>query len=124
MPATKKAPAPRKPKVVPEPKVELFDLDAAISEVTEPVELVPFEFNFGGESWSMRPVADSNAKLMANLDLSEVQQIMSYIRDLLGEEQWVRFPRLSYTAAMILIEQYAEYSTGDSLGESEAPTDS
>ena len=112
------------PETVVEPAVEVFDLDAAVRETSSPQALLPFAFTFGGEEWSMRPVIDSDAKLMANLELSEIQQIMAYIRDLIGDEDWERFPRLSYSAAMILIEQYADFATGEPLGESEAPTDS
>jgi hypothetical protein len=131
-PARKRATTPRKraaakkaaPVLVEEEETPLFDLDAAVAETAEDQETQPFDFSFGGKTWTMRPVVESDAKLMANLELSEIQQIMSYLRDLLGEEQWTAFPRLSYAAAMILIEQYAEFSTGESLGEYEAPTNS
>ena len=105
------------------PKLDGFDLDSAIAEVADTEDTTPFSFSYRGEEWTMRSVSDSDAKLMANIELNEVQQMMSYLRDLLGDEQWERFPRISYNAAMLLIERYADDAVGVSLGESEALTD-
>lgn len=121
--ATRKRAAPKK-KAEPEPpSFDGFDLDAAIAEVTDPVEATPFVFSYAGKVWSMRAISDSDAKLMANIELNEIQQVMSYIRDLLGD-QWSEFPRISYQGAMVLIEQYTEAAQGVGVGESEAPTNS
>ncbi len=120
MPAAKKTVAKKAP-----PAPKKFDLDAAVREVEDDSgESKPFEFVYGEQEWTMRPADQSDAKLMSNVDLNEVQQVMVYLRDLLGEEQWADFPRITFSTALTLIEQHSEQSFGASPGESEAPTDS
>ncbi len=119
MPVAKKAVAKKAPSVP-----DVFDLDAAVREVEDSEESKPFVFTYGEREWSMRPADQSDAKLMANIDINEVQQVMVYLRDLLGEEQWADFPRVTFSTALTLADKHSEHSTGVSLGESEAPTDS
>ena len=112
MPASKKAVQP-----------EMFDLDAAIAEIADDNELVEFEFSYQGKNWKFRPAIDADAKLLGNTDLSEVQQVMAYIRDLLGEDQWDDFPRISLTGALALVERFSEFTQGVGAGESQASSD-
>jgi len=103
---------------------EVYDLDAAIAEATSDKEKTEFAFDYAGESWTFRPASQSDAKLLIEADLSEMQQVMVYIKDLLGEEQWARFPRITFTGALLLIERYSEFTNGVTMGEVERSTDS
>ena len=103
---------------------DLFDLDAAIAEAVTDIETREFEFTYRSRKWKFRPAAEADAKLLGNTDLSDVQQVMAYIRDLLGEEQWEDFPRISLAAALQLVEAFSEFTQGVGTGESEASSDS
>ena len=109
----------KKPVVAP----DVFDLDAAIAEIQPDAAEQPFKFSYQGKEWTMRPASDSDARLLANLELNETQQIMAYMRDLLGD-QWDDFPRISFTGAIALVEKYSEYAQGLTPGESEASANS
>jgi len=117
-PAKKAATAPKSQ----EPEAP-FDLDAAVAEVGNEDSQPPFKFSFGGKVWTMRDATDSDARLLANIELNETQQVMAYMRDLLAD-QWDDFPRISFQAAMILIEKYSDHTQGLALGESTASTES
>jgi hypothetical protein len=96
---------------------DLYDLDAALAEVASDENLnKPFKFMYQGREWEMRPAVDSDARLMANIDLTETQQVMSYFRDLLGE-QWDEFPRITFQGALMLIEAYSVFTNGLGAGE-------
>ena len=129
-PARKAAPKPVEPvmaqaeEVLDQSLLEVFDLDAAIAESISEQEESEFYFDFGGEEWTFRPASQTDAKLLVEADLSEMQQVMVYIRDLLGEEQWERFPRITFAGALLLIEQYSEFTNGVTLGEVGRSTDS
>lgn len=103
----------------PEPTRKVIDLDALAVEVREETEVTdPFYFTYMGQEWEMIPAVDADARLLVNTELSDTQQVMLYLKDLLGDEQWAKFPRISLAVALKLIESYSEYSqgTGD-LGE-------
>jgi len=84
-PAKKAATAPKSQ----EPEAP-FDLDAAVAEVGNEDSQPPFKFSFGGKVWTMRDATDSDARLLANIELNETQQVMAYMRDLLAD-QWDDF---------------------------------
>lgn len=105
------------------PKEEIFDLEAAVAEVDIDINDEPFFFKYAGKEWKMRPASDSDARILANIELNEIQQVMTYMRDLLGD-QWDDFPRISFQAALVLIEKYSEHTQKVPLGESEASTGS
>lgn len=116
---------PRKTEAVVEPKSnghKVVDLDALAVEVRAETEVTdPFYFSYKGSEWHLDPAVDADARLLVNTELSDTQQVMLYIKDLLGDEQWSRFPRISLSVALKLIEQYTEFSQGvDDLGESPA----
>jgi len=102
---------------------DVFDLEAAVAEIDLDINDEPFVFKYAGKEWKMRAASDSDARILANIELNETQQVMAYMRDLLGD-QWDVFPRISFQAALVLIEKYSEHTQNLSLGESEASTDS
>ena len=104
-------------------KDDVFDLEAAVAEIDLDINDEPFVFLYAGKEWKMRSASDSDARILANIELNETQQVMAYMRDLLGD-QWDDFPRISFQAALVLIEKYSEHTQNISLGESEASTDS
>lgn len=119
MPPRKKAASAKPVKdPAPPPESKAFDLDAAIQEVVEASgdQNEPFEFEYAGRTWKMRPAVDSDARILADVDMSEIQQIMAYISDLLGD-QWAEFPRISFIGAITLIEKYSEHAQGVTPGE-------
>ena len=42
---------------------------------------------------------------------------MLYIKDLLGDEQWDEFPRITLAVALKLIDAYMAFTTGTTAGE-------
>jgi hypothetical protein len=105
-------------------KSKAFNLDAAIKEAANESEDVPFEFEYQGVTWKFRPAGETDARLLASDELSDIQQIMVYFKDLLGEEQWEKFPRITFPAAMLVLDAFNDHSQGTSLGEAEASTPS
>lgn len=101
-------------------KTSAFDLDAAAAEVEGEDMGKPFEFVYGGRTWTMRPAGESDARILANTDLSDTQQVMVYLKDLLGEEQWEDFPRITLPVALKLIDAFMQHTNGTDAGESPA----
>lgn len=92
-----------------------FDLDAAGAE-TEPVE--PFEFTFGGESYTL--AAEPDIRVFALLDGEHLERALAL---LLGDEQWERMLASSSTfkgrQMSALFEAYGKHA-GFDPGKSEA----
>lgn len=126
-PVKKKVARKRVAKKKPAPPKSDYDLDAAVDELRgkmEAYETEPFKFTYGKREWTMRPPIDADVRVLGNIDLDETQQVLMFLRDLLGDEQWADFPRLSYSTAVMLLDKYGEHSSGVGLGESKAPSDS
>jgi hypothetical protein len=100
-----------------------FDLDAAIKESKPEVES-QFSFDYQGVTWTFRPASQTDARLLASDELTDIQQIMVYFKDLLGEDQWAKFPRITFASAMMVLDAFNADSQGTDLGEAEASTDS
>lgn len=95
-----------------------FDLDAVANEA----EGEPFEFTFGGESYTLAASVDVRAAAML-----QVGRLDTAFRLMLGEEQW---ERMTASPAVFngkkldaLLDAYGKH-IGISLGESAASTDS
>ena len=98
------------------PKAD-FDLDALAKEVEAEDESLPFTFIYGGKEWTMRPAGESDARLLTHVDITDTQQVMLYIKDLLGDDQWDEFPRITLAVALKLIDAYMAFTTGTTAGE-------
>lgn len=108
---------PIKSKKIRAPKPE-FDLDVLAKEVSAEDTSTPFRFIYGKKEWTMRPAGESDARILTHVDASDTQQVMLYIKDLLGDEQWDEFPRITLAVALKLLDGYmAHTNAGSDLGE-------
>lgn len=121
-PAKRRPGRPRKAAAAPPaPPVQqaMVDLDALALEAREDIPVLePFTFKYKGRVWTLNAAMEADARLLVNIELSDTQQIMLYLKDLLGDKQWAEFPRIDLVTALKLIEEYSNYSQGtDDLGE-------
>jgi hypothetical protein len=109
-------PKPVKSKKMRAPKSD-FNLDALAKEVNAEDTSKPFTFTYGSKNWTMRPAGQSDARILAKVDVTDTQQVMLYIKDLLGDEQWDEFPRITLAVALKLLDAYMEHTNSGDLGE-------
>lgn len=92
---------------MPEPKKDVFDLDAAYAdEVGE-----PFEFRWGGLKWVVPHLADLDWRLVSLADEMDIEAIQKVLRKGMGEqaEEWEK--QNQPTPAMLkLFDQWLEHS--------------
>lgn len=96
----------------------MFDLDAFVAEA----EGTPFEFTFGGKTYTLPPAPD--VRVAAQFDAGNYG---AALRLMLGAEQYEQFigsnAHLPREAFLEVIKQHAAHQ-GSSVGESSASTDS
>lgn len=107
----------RKAKKIKQPASVEFNLDVIAAEVDDEEVGKPFTFVYGSKEWTLRAAGESDARLLTRTDLSDTQQVMVYLADLLGEEQWNEFPRITLNAALKLLDAYLKFTQGTDLGE-------
>jgi hypothetical protein len=98
-----------------------FDLDSLFAEEETTPTKAPWSFRFGGERYTLPPHMDVRA--MAAVGAGRLDD---GLRMLLGPDQWDQLqasPKVFDTPRLkAIIERYALYAEGVSLGESSAST--